>query len=432
MRVIRHCYPKCEKKNLSVEERGAEQKQLLFRFLSNRKRKEETMKFFHISDLHIGRQLNFYDLSEIQKDLLHQIVEHMRVERPDALLISGDIYDKSVPSGEAHKLLNHFLEELSALTPQIPVLVIAGNHDSPDRLQYANAFLEKANIHIAVYPPREEEEHIKKVTLTDAYGPVHFYLLPFTKPALVRQLFAEGVVSSYDDAVREVLAREKIDFSERNVLLSHQFYVSGSKAPQTCESEVAYLNVGGLDAVDVSAIEKFDYAALGHIHGKQQVGSPHIRYSGTPYKYSVSERNHTKAITVVTLREKGAEPELCEIPFQFKQDVRQEKGTLQEVLERANGEKCQDFVSIVLTDEEPQFKAKEKLEEFYEHILEIRVENTRTKEQIFGEVGEHKQLDPLTSFAEFFRQRQGGKEMSEQQYRIMQEIMEQVKEGEEE
>ena len=389
------------------------------------------MKFFHISDLHIGRQLNFYDLSEIQKDFLHQIVEQMQAERPDALLISGDIYDKSVPSGEAHKLLNHFFEELSELTPQIPVLVIAGNHDSPDRLQYANAFLEKAGIYISVFPPRKEGEYIRQVTLTDQYGPVHFYLLPFTKPALVRQLFSGREINTYDDAVRAIMERENIDISERNVLLSHQFYVNGSRGPQTCESEVAFLNVGGLDAVDISAIEAFDYVALGHIHGKQQVGSPYIRYCGTPYKYSVSERSHTKTITVVTLKEKGKEPEIREIPFRFQQDVRQEKGTLQEILERTNGEKCKDFVSIVLTDEEPQFKAKEKLEEFYPYILEIRIENTHTKQQIFGEAGEQRRLDPLTSFAEFFRQRQGGKEMSDQQYQIIQEIIDQVKEGEE-
>ena len=283
------------------------------------------MKFFHISDLHIGRQLNYYSLNEIQQELLGHVVEHMRKERPDALLISGDIYDKSIPSGEAYNLFNDFLVALSQIEPAIPVLIIAGNHDSQDRLNFASAFLEKNKIYVEVYPPRAEEEHIRKITLADEEGEVDFYLLPFVKPAVVRQLFSEGECTSFDGAVHKLIQREEIDYSRRNVLLSHQFYISGGEKPETCESEQAYISVGGLDSVDISAVEQFDYVALGHIHGKQQVGRPWIRYSGTPYKYSVSEEHHNKSITVVDLGKKGEAVTIQEIPFSFSQDVRKAK-----------------------------------------------------------------------------------------------------------
>jgi len=225
------------------------------------------LKFFHLSDLHIGKQLHYYNLKENQKAILGQIVERAAEYRPDAILICGDIFDKSVPSGEAYTIFDEFLNKLSDLEPQIPVLMIAGNHDNPQRLSYAKAFLEKHKFYMEVFPPAAQEEHIKKVTLTDAWGKVNFYLLPFLKPGYVRHLFEEGEITDYNSAVAKLLVRDGLDAEyigndeygkvERHVLLSHQFYVNGSTQPEVCDSEQRMLQVGGLDSVDVSLVEHF-------------------------------------------------------------------------------------------------------------------------------------------------------------------------------
>lgn len=210
------------------------------------------MKIFHLSDLHIGKQLHSYNLKENQQAALAQIVALAKEHRPDVVLICGDIFDRSVPSGDAYTVFDGFLQELAELTPQIPVLIIAGNHDNPQRLSYASAFLEKHQIYLSASAPSHPEEHLKKVVLQDVHGEVNFYLLPFLKPGYVRHLFAEGIVTDYETAVREVLGREGIDFSQRNVLLSHQFYTNQGQKPQGCDSEQSVLTVGGLDNVDAS------------------------------------------------------------------------------------------------------------------------------------------------------------------------------------
>ncbi|MBN2221992.1 MAG: exonuclease SbcCD subunit D, partial [Vallitaleaceae bacterium] len=326
------------------------------------------MKFFHLSDLHIGKHLHSYSLYELQRDVFQQIVEKAIEKRPDAILISGDIYDKSVPSGEAYTLFDGFLSDLSEITPKIPVLIIAGNHDSAERLNYASGFLERHGIILEVLPPRSLEEELKKITLTDEFGDVDFYLLPFMKPGYVRYLFEDGKSISYQKAVQTVLERADIDYDRRNVLLSHQFYINGNHEPETCESELSYISVGGVDSVDISVVDKFDYVALGHIHGAQIVGKNHIRYCGTPLKYSVSEEKHEKAIAMVTLGDKGSEITFESIPLRSIRDVRSEKGRLHEILERATEANRHDYVSITLTDEEELYQPKDKLEEVYDHI----------------------------------------------------------------
>ncbi|WP_243009216.1 exonuclease subunit SbcD [Clostridium sp. AM58-1XD] len=226
------------------------------------------MKLFHLSDLHIGKQLNGYSLRENQEAVLRQIVEAAGEQKPDAILICGDIYDKSVPSGEACDIFNHFLEELADIRTQIPVLIIAGNHDSPERLRFASSFLERHKIYISVLPPEEKGEYLKKITLYDEHGPVNFYMLPFMRPGYVRQMIEEerkeqgkgGLKSfGYDEAVKAVLDREFIAEKERNVLLSHQFYIWGDKHPDTCDSELAAAAAGGLDSIDIKAVSAFDY-----------------------------------------------------------------------------------------------------------------------------------------------------------------------------
>ena len=273
------------------------------------------MIFFHLSDLHIGKQLHHYNLREDQEHILSEVIARAEELHPDAVLIAGDIYDKSVPSGEAVSLFDDFLTRLSAVRPAIPVLIIAGNHDSAQRLDYASRLLGSHQIYISGKAPETEENHLRKVTLQDTYGEVDFYLLPFLKPGYVRGLW-DGPVENYTDAVRAVLERETIDPNDRNVLLSHQFFVGNGEIPSTCDSEI--LSVGGIDSVDISAVQAFDYVALGHLHGAQKVGRESVRYCGTVLKYSVSEAGQEKALHLVELGEKGTQPVIRKIPEQHR------------------------------------------------------------------------------------------------------------------
>ncbi len=384
------------------------------------------MRFFHISDLHIGKQLHYYNLAEDQRAILHQIVQRGIEYCPDAILVCGDIFDKSVPSGEAYTIFDEFLNELADTLSGIPVLVIGGNHDNPQRLAYAGSFLERNHIYLSVLPPRTEEEHLKKVTLVDEFGKVNFYLLPFLKPGYVRHLFEEGTVTDYHSAVaailkRDGLAREQLCGSdgedreqlcgssreERHVLLSHQFYMNGVSLPETCDSEQSFLQVGGLDSVDVSLVEHFDYVALGHIHGPQKVKYPHVRYCGTPLKYSVSEERHEKSITMVTLGKKGTEPLIETIPLTPLRNVRRERGLLSEILDRATEENRHDFISVTITDEKEPYHPKEQLEEKYEAILELRVDNQRTRAMQEMPETEGLSLNPMEVFAGFYQEMRG-------------------------
>lgn len=387
------------------------------------------MKFFHLSDLHIGKQLSGYSLRSVQEEVLSRIVALARDERPDAILICGDIYDKSVPSGEAYTVFDSFLNRLSDLEQEMAVLIIAGNHDSPERLNYAASFLKRHNIHVSVMPPIKPEEHLKKVTLTDRSGNVNFYLLPFMKPGYVRQLLESDSLMDYDSAFRAVIEREKIDLTERNVILAHQFFVSGNIRPETCESEQAVITAGGLDAIDSSALDKFDYAALGHIHGSQQVGRETVRYCGTPYKYSVSEERHIKSVTVVTMEGKGAPPEIRKVLLVVRPDVRREKGSLKEITARATEESRHDFVSITLTDEEEVFDFREQLEEVFDRIVEIKIDNSRTRDRLTREDEQIKILSPLETFGQFYEMIRRCP-MTKEQESFMERIIEEVEQEE--
>ena len=374
------------------------------------------MKLFHLSDLHIGKLLCGYSLKENQERVLSRIVAYAQEEHPDAILICGDIYDKSAPSGEAYVMFDRFLEALSEIRPRIPVFIIAGNHDSPERLSYASAFLEKHSIYLSVFPPIQEDEYLKKITLEDEYGPVDFYLLPFLKPGYLRPLLPEGSAFSYEEAVRFLLSREKIDPGRRNVILSHQFYTAGQSEPETCDSEIAVAMAGGLDRIDISVLDAFDYAALGHLHGSQKVGRMSARYCGTPYKYSVSEEHHHKSVTVVELGKKGEEPQLRFLPLSGLQDVRRLRGTLDEVLAAAESAApspsagqpsvsgvCHDFVSVTITDEQEPYRIRERLEERYDHLLELRVDNARTRARMAESGTENDPApEPMEAFRQFY------------------------------
>lgn len=379
------------------------------------------MRFFHLSDLHIGKQLHHYNLKEDQKAILRQVVDYARNLHPDAIIIAGDIYDKSVPSAEAVTIFDEFLTDLAEIQPVIPVMIISGNHDSAERMNYAAEFLEKHKIYVVGNAPGAKDEWIKQVELEDEWGKVHVYLLPFLKPSYVKPVFDE-TPESYTDAVKRLLEREEIDESARNILVSHQFY-TGNSTPETCDSET--ISVGGIDNVDVSAVEQFDYVALGHLHGKQSVKAPHIRYPGTLLKYSVSEANHIKTLTQVTLGKKGEQPEICELPLSPIHDVKKKCGKLEELLNQK--EVCEDYVSITLTDEVDPYRPKEQLERKYSRILEIRVDNTRTRKKLAEFEEEIQMKEPFQAFEDFYKEMQG-EVMNEEQVDYMKQIFAQARE----
>ena len=388
------------------------------------------MKIFHISDLHIGKQLNYYSLKENQQDILNQIIERMKEYHPDVLLIAGDIFDKSMPSGEAYTLFDEFLNQLSSIQPVVPVCMIAGNHDSPERLNYASSFMEKHQIYMSVMPPMRENEYMKKVILEDEFGPVNIYMLPFTRPGYVRPLFENQEVPDYETAVRLLIEREPMDITQRNILVSHQFYQSQGWETATCDSEQVLLSVGGLDRVDISVLKDFDYVALGHLHGPQKIKEENIRYSGSPLKYSVSEEHQVKSITMVTMGEKGKTPEIESIPLYAKQDVRSLRGTLEEILEQADTSNRHDFISVTITDEHEPYRMKEQLREVYDYLLDIRVDNARTRQRLEMDWGKTENLTPFEAFQLFYKDVSKAP-MSEEEEFLMGQVFERVMEEKE-
>lgn len=380
------------------------------------------MIFFHLSDLHIGKQLHHYNLREDQAHILGQVICYAKDIHPDAVVIAGDIYDKTVPSAEAVTLWDEFLTGLSRIRPRIPVLIISGNHDSAERLQYAASLLKDQEIYLA---GEAGEDQMQKVTLEDAYGEVDFYLLPFVKPSYVRHLFPEDPPENYTEAVEKLISRESIDFiNKRNVLVSHQFY-RGSKEPVTCDSEI--FSIGGLDQVDVSVVRGFDYGVFGHLHSAQKAGAEAYRYCGTLLKYSVSEAEQEKALHLVTLGEKGTSPQVERLKLTPLRDVCRKSGSLSEVLQNPSQREREAYISITLTDEEELYKPKEQLQQVYRRILEVRIENSRTKRKLDGLEEELIIQSPQEVFGDFYREMQG-KDLTEEEQKIMDEIFEQAKE----
>ena len=376
------------------------------------------MKLIHLSDLHIGKRVNEISMIEDQEYILLQILQILDEEKADAVLIAGDVYDKSVPSAEAVMLFDDFLFRLAKR--KIPVLIISGNHDSPERLAFGNRLLEQGGIHISpVY-----EGEVQSITLTDAQGEVVFWLMPFMKPAHVKRFFPDAGIESYTDACRVVVEKMAIDPQKRNVLLTHQFVTGAS----TCESEE--ISVGGSDNVDASVFEGFDYVALGHIHGPQNIGSNRIRYCGTPLKYSLSEAAHHKSVTVVNLGAKG-ELELQLRPLVPKRDLRQIRGTFAEVTDKAfyEGTAVEDYIHVVLTDEEDVPEAVGKLRLIYPNLMHLRYDNTRTRtNQIIDGAQDVQRKSKLELFEELYQQ-QNNQPMSHQQRQFIEELIESVWEG---
>ncbi|MBR5127695.1 MAG: exonuclease SbcCD subunit D [Roseburia sp.] len=377
------------------------------------------MRFIHLSDLHIGKQLHHYSLLEEQRNVLQQVVAYVKEENPDALVIAGDIYDTAVPSAEAIAVFDEFLTRLDEVQKKLTICIVAGNHDSARRLDYASRILAKHAIHIVGMPPMNAEEHMQCVVIQDAYGEVAFYLLPFVKPGYLKKMFPEENLS-FSDAVERLVEREALDQTRRNVLVSHQFYAGGGTLPVTSDSEVH--TVGGIDNVEVKVLEPFDYAALGHIHRAQQIGEAKNYYCGTIFPYSVSEADEEKFVTLVELQGKGEAPCIRKLPLELPRKVRKLRGTMEELLTQAGDETCHDYVSITLTDEVEASHPRECLEEYYDHILEIKIDNARTRKLLeLGEV-ETENLAPYEAFCKFFMEL-NGREMTESEDSLLKAVL---------
>ncbi len=382
------------------------------------------MKFFHISDLHIGKRLGLYDLLDLQRDVLEKLIEYGKKEKIEAIIIAGDIYDKSVPSAEAMNLFNDFLNSLREL--EIPILIISGNHDSRQRLGFARDFIERQKIYISSALPKNENEFLKKVVLKDQFGEVNFYLLPFTRPANVRNLFNGKVeIKSYDEAIKHLIEREEIDYRKRNVLVAHQFFVNGGIEPQRCESEESYISVGGIDSVSIEHIKNFDYCALGHLHKSQKIGYEKIRYSGTLLKYSVSEAKDKKSVVMVEIGEKGEDIKIDFLEIRPKRDVLKIKGKFSEIISNFKESNKEDYVSITLTDEEEIYMPKERLNGLYKNLIEVKVENSKTKAIFENDFDEREDIKPINLFSSFYKEL-NGKELDKKEKSKFIEILENI------
>ena len=373
------------------------------------------MKFVHISDLHLGKRIYDFSMLDDQKHILGEILKVIDSEAPDAVLIAGDVYDKSIPSIEAVELLDDFLYELSGRDLQ--VFLISGNHDSPERLAFASRLISPTGIHLSpVYSGA-----VEPVELTDGTGPVDIYVLPFVKPAHVRRFFPDAKIESYNDALRTAVEALHIDRSRRNVLVTHQFITGAAR------SDSEEISVGGTDNVDASVFDGFDYVALGHIHGPQNIGSERIRYCGTPLKYSFSEVSHEKSVTVVDMGKDG-DLAVRTVPLRPLHDMREIEGTYEALTYRPayEGTDTDDYLHITLTDEEDIPDAIGKLRLIYPNLMCLDYNNSRTRAAgMLSDIADVERRSPLDLFGEFYEQ-QNGRPMSDEQEAFAREIMEKI------
>lgn len=377
------------------------------------------MKLFHLSDLHIGKRVNEFSMIEDQKYILTQILYAADQEKPDGILISGDVYDRTIPTAEAVQVFDAFLTRLSE--QKIPAFIISGNHDSAERLAFGSSLMGKSGIYFSkVY-----DGTVEKIPMQDAYGTVWIYLLPFLRPSTIRHALPERAeeVQSAADAVRIALEQTKIDEKERNVLLAHQF-VTGAKR---CDAEE--LQVGDVDQIPAELFALFEYVALGHIHSPQKVGRETVCYCGAPLKYSFSEVGQEKSITVVELKEKGS-VDLRTIPLKPLHDLRKIRGTYLEVTAKSFYENrdCEDYLQVTLTDEEDVPDGMAKLRTIYPNLMRLEYDNKRTRSNAEVRAAERvEEKSELELFQEFY-ELQNNQSMTEVQEQFVEELLRGMKE----
>ena len=378
------------------------------------------MKFLHLSDLHLGKRVNEFSMLEDQAYILTKIINIIDEQKIEGVWIAGDIYDKAVPPAEAVRLMDDFLTRLA--DRNLPVFVISGNHDSAERIAFGSRLMDSRGIHLSpVFDGK-----IEPVILEDAHGEIAVYMLPFIKPASVKRFWPEEETGTYTDAVSVVVDHMELDAERRNVLLAHQFVTGAAR----CDSEE--ISVGGVDNVDASVFEPFDYVALGHLHGPQKIGRETVRYAGTPLKYSFSEVSHKKAAVIVEMKEKG-DVQIQQILLTPKRDMREIRGTYLEVtaLDFYKDTNTEDYLHVTLTDEEDVPDAIGKLRTIYPNIMKLDYDNMRTRSNMeISGAAEVETKTPMELLMEFY-ELQNNQPMKEEQEVIASEMMEKIWEGEE-
>ena len=377
------------------------------------------MKFIHLSDLHLGKRVNEYSMLEDQEYRLKIIINIVDDEKPDGVIIAGDVYDKSVPAAEAVQLFDNFLVQLAKR--KLEVFVISGNHDSPERIAFGARIMDASGIHMSpVY-----DGNIAPISMRDGYGTVDVYMLPFIKPAHVRR-FCDDEITTYTDAINHAISKLSINHDNRNILVTHQFVTGSSR------SESEEISVGGSDNVDAYVFEPFDYVALGHIHSPQNCGSEYIRYCGTPLKYSFSEANDQKSVTVVEFLEKG-NVSYKTVGLISLHDLVELKGTYKELTLKEFYENTtwqEDYTHITLTDEEDIPDAIGKLRTVYHRLMKLDYDNKRTRSsmEIRGAT-DVESKSPLELFSDFY-ELQNNQSMNPEQFEYMKSLIEKTWEGE--
>lgn len=375
------------------------------------------MKLLHISDLHIGKRVNEFSMLEDQKYILRQIMNIAEAEHVDAVIIAGDIYDKSIPSAEAVQIFDWFLTGLA--DRKRPVFAVSGNHDSAERIAFGAQLMRGRQVYVSpVY-----DGEVSPIVLTDQYGEVCIYLLPFIKPAMVRHVMEKEqdteLPESYQEAVKIAVDRMAVDRTRRNILVAHQFVTGAGR----CESEE--IAVGGLDNVDAEIFDSFDYVALGHIHSPQWVKRETVRYCGTPLKYSFSEAEQEKSVTILEMGEKG-KTEITAVPLKPLRDLRKIRGTYQEVMDRHSYEDTnrEDYVQITLTDEEDVVDGLQRLRSVYPNLMRLVYDNSRTRqEQVLEVTPEVERKSELELFQEFY-ELQNNQPMTQEQTEFVKKVIE--------
>lgn len=381
------------------------------------------MRILHLADLHLGKILQEQSLLEDQEYMLNEIINIIKEENIQAVLISGDVYDRSVPPADAVNLLDDFLKKLIKEL-KIKVFIISGNHDSKDRLGFGSKIFEDDGLYIE----SRYNGALRKVELEDEYGKLNIYMLPFIKPIEVRQYFEDDLENNYNTAINKIISKENINTKERNIIMVHQFVTAGANEPERTESEV--LTLGGIENVDVSNFDSFDYVAIGHVHRPQRIGRDTARYAGTMLKYSFSEIRDSKSVPIIDIKEKG-NININLVPLEPLRDMRQIEGPIEELLKKENYEtgNTDDYIKAIITNEEPVFDAIGQIRRIYPNTLKLEVRNSKTANGIQEQelnLENLKKKSELELFNDFYKF-QNNVDLDENQKKIIEEVIAEVK-----
>ena len=381
------------------------------------------MRILHLADLHLGKILQEESLLEDQKYMLEEIIKKVQEENIEIILISGDIYDRSIPQTDAVDMLDYFLNKLiKDLKKQ--VFIISGNHDSKESLGFGNKIFENDGLYIS----SKYEGQIKKVELQDEYGKLNIYLLPFIKPVEVKKYFEDEILS-YDETIKKIIEKENIDETQRNIILTHQFVTCIGEEVERTDSET--ISLGGIDNVDISNYDKFDYVAIGHVHRPQRIGRDTARYAGTMLKYSFSEVNHKKTIPIIDFKEKGnINIKLVELtPLR---DMREIKGPIEELTKKENykNTNTEDYIKAIITNEEPVYDAIGQIRKVYPNVLKLEIQNSKSSvsqnDEKEKELQNIKNKSEVELFNEFYKF-QNYTELNDEQTQVIENIVKEIK-----